>query len=43
MRIIINVRSFIIHLRVNESHPAELGQHPEASLAWGGVTWRVEK
>jgi hypothetical protein len=30
-------KPFVAILRVNESRPAELGQQPEASLAWEGV------
>ena len=30
-------------LRVNESRPAELGQQPEASLAWRGVTLTAKR
>ena len=28
---------------LNESRPAELGQQPEASLAWGGVTLTAKR
>ena len=33
-----NSETFHATLRVNESRPAELGQQPEASLAWGRAT-----
>jgi hypothetical protein len=33
-----NSETFHATLRVNESRPAELGQRPEASLAWGRAT-----
>ena len=36
-------KPFIATLRVNESRPAELGQQPEASLAWGGVTLTAKR
>src|SRR4051794_5072998 len=32
------LKPFTGTLWVNESHPAELGQQPEASLAWGQAT-----
>src|SRR5271168_2916985 len=36
-------KPFIAALRVNESRPAELGQRPEASLAWGGATLTAKR
>ncbi len=36
-------KPFIATLRVNESRPAELGQQPEANLAWGGVTLTAKR
>src|ERR1700691_3688158 len=36
-------KPFVATLRVNESRPAELGQQPEASLAWGGVTLTAKR
>src|SRR6185312_3194925 len=32
-----------VTLRVNESRPVELGQQPEASLAWGGETLTAKR
>jgi hypothetical protein len=36
-------KPFVATLRVNESRPAELGQKPEASLAWGGVSLTAKR
>ena len=36
-------KPFIGTLRVNESRPAEPGQQPEASLAWGGATLTAKR
>ncbi len=36
-------KPFVATLRVNQSRPAELGQQPEASLAWGGVTLTAKR
>ena len=36
-------KPFVATLRVNESRPAELGQRPEASFAWGGATLTAKR
>jgi hypothetical protein len=36
-------KPFVATLRVNEPRPAERGQQPEASLAWGGVTLTAKR
>ena len=36
-------KPFVATLRVNESRPAELGQQPEASFAWGGGTLTAKR
>ena len=36
-------KPFVATLRVNESRPAELGQQPEASFAWGGATLTAKR
>jgi hypothetical protein len=36
-------KPFIGTLRVNESRPAELGQQPAPSLAWGGATLTAKR
>jgi hypothetical protein len=38
-----NSETFHATLRVNESRPAELGQQPEASLAWGKKTTTAKR
>jgi len=36
-------KPFVATLRVNESRPAELGQQPEASPAWGAATLTAKR